>query len=280
MPPRPRVPRVTAPRSRAGTIRRPRVAGLTPAAGAESTAENDVRPGENEPAGDESSADATSTGSGTPDSGTTGSSTEETAAGEPTSEVDLTKAPAAPEQAGAGTLADRLGLLDRTTAMLAGALVLLLGLAVFFGVADSRLRNSPSAENTALVDVGATSEAAGQLSDALETVYSYDHTRLDENERTAREVITPEFGAQFDQLFAQVRELAPQRQAVVTATVTVSAIQSITDDRAVLVAFMDQQALTGGAPGAAPQQLAAAGRLTVTGERVDGKWKIAAVESR
>lgn len=270
MPPRPRVPRVTAPRSRAGTIRRPRVAGLTPAGSAEPTAGNDVRPGENEPAGDEPTAEAT----------TAESSAAEPATGETASGVDLEKAPAAQEQSGTGTPTGRLGRLDRTTAMLAAALVVLLGLAVFFGAADSRLRNSPSAENTALVDVGATAEAAGQLSDALETVYSYDHTRLDENERAAREVITPEFGAQFDQLFAQVRELAPQRQAVVTATVTVSAIQSITDDRAVLVAFMDQQAMTGGAPGAAPQQLAAAGRLTVTGERVDGQWKIAAVESR
>jgi Mce-associated membrane protein len=42
------------------------------------------------------------------------------------------------------------------------------------------------------------------------------------------------------------------------------------------VAFVDQQA-TRAAPGAESQQLSAAGRLAVTGERVDGRWKIAAV---
>ncbi|NMH81959.1 hypothetical protein [Pseudonocardia xinjiangensis] len=165
--------------------------------------------------------------------------------------------------------------------LLAVALVVLTGLAVFFGLADARLRHTPSAANTALVDVGATAEAAGQLTDALQTIYSYDFARLDENERAARAVITPEFADQFDKLFAQVRELAPQQQAVVSATVTVAAVKEITGDRAVLVAFMDQQA-TRAAPGddGKATQLAAAGRLTVTGEKIDGRWKIAAVESR
>jgi hypothetical protein len=151
---------------------------------------------------------------------------------------------------------------------------------VFFGVADAGLRGTPSAENTALVDIGSTASASGQLTDALEAVYSYDFARLDENERAARDAITPAFAAEFDRLFAQVRELAPQRQAVVSATVTVSAVKEITGDRAVLVAFMDQRATTAAAAGEGPQQLIASGRLTVTGERVDGRWKIAGVESR
>jgi Mce-associated membrane protein len=165
--------------------------------------------------------------------------------------------------------------------LLAVALVVLTGLAVFFGLADARLRHTPSAANTALVDVGATAEAAGQLTDALQTIYSYDFARLDENERAARAVITPEFADQFDKLFAQVRELAPQQQAVVSATVTVAAVKEITGDRAVLVAFMDQQATraAAGDDGKATQ-LAAAGRLTVTGEKIDGRWKIGAVESK
>jgi Mce-associated membrane protein len=165
--------------------------------------------------------------------------------------------------------------------LLAVALVVLTGLAVFFGLADARLRHTPAAANTALVDVGTTAEAAGQLTDALQTVYSYDFARLDENERAARAVITPEFADQFDKLFAQVRELAPQQQAVVSATVTLAAVKEITGDRAVLVAFMDQQATraAAGDDGKATQ-LAAAGRLTVTGEKIDGRWKIAAVESK
>jgi len=146
---------------------------------------------------------------------------------------------------------------------------------VFFGIATVGMRSTPAASNAALTDVATTAEVSNQLGDALEVLYSYDFTRLDENERAAREVITTGFSTEFDRLFTQVRELAPQQQAVVSATVTVSAVQQIEGDRAVLVAFMDQQATT-----AANAEQVAAGRLTVTGERVDGRWKIAAVESR
>jgi Mce-associated membrane protein len=164
----------------------------------------------------------------------------------------------------------------RAVPLLAVAAVVLATVAVVAGIRDMQLRSTPAATNTALVDVGATAEVAGQLSDAVEAVYSFDFARLDENERVARDVITPEFAAQFDRLFGEVRARAPQQQAVVSATVTHSAVKEITGDRAVMVAFVDQQA-TRAAPDTQAQQLAAAGRLTVTGERVDGRWKIAAV---
>lgn len=164
----------------------------------------------------------------------------------------------------------------RSVPVLAAVLAVLLGLSTFFGVATIALRSTPAATNTALTDVATTAEVANQLGDALETVYSYDFARLDENERAAREVITTGFSSEFERLFTQVRELAPQQQAVVSATINVSAVQEIRGDRAVLVAFMDQQASTA----ANAEQASAAGRLTVVGERVDGRWKIASVESR
>lgn len=163
----------------------------------------------------------------------------------------------------------------RSVLLRTGALVVFLILAVLFAVLDHSVRSTPAAQNTALTDVAATAEVAGQLGDALETVYSFDFARLDENERAARAVLTPNFAAEFDQLFAQVRELAPQQQAVVSATVTLAAVQTIDGDRAVLVAFMDQQATRV----SDAEQLTAAGRLTVTGERVDGRWKISTVHS-
>ena len=57
------------------------------------------------------------------------------------------------------------------------------------------------------------------------------------------------------------------------------ALRRAFDGRAlpIVVVFVDQQATRAAAPDAQSQQLAAAGRLTVTGERVDGRWKIAAV---
>ncbi|MHA6792695.1 hypothetical protein ACVGVM_04125 [Pseudonocardia bannensis] len=171
---------------------------------------------------------------------------------------------------------DTAGWRSRRVVLMAVAAVLLLAVAVVAAVANAQLRGAPAAQNTALVDVGATAQVSGQLGDALERVYSYDFARLDQNEADARAVITEEFGAQFDRLFGQVRELAPQQQAVVTATVTMSAVQRIEGDRATVFVFMDQQATRA----ADARQLAAAGRLTVTGRLVDGQWKIADVQSR
>jgi Mce-associated membrane protein len=187
---------------------------------------------------------------------------------------DTTGEPAAAPRTGGVPLPAALH--RRAVPLLAAALVVLAAVAVVAGMQDARLRGTPAAANTALADVGATAEVAGQLSDAIETVYSFDFARLDENENAAREVITPEFATEFDRLFGEVRTRAPEQQAVVSATVTLSAVKEITGDRAVLVAFVDQLA-TRAAPGAESQQLSAAGRLAVTGERVDGRWKIAAV---
>ena len=165
------------------------------------------------------------------------------------------------------------------TPALAGALVVLVWLAGFAAVQNADVRATPSAQNTALVDIGTTAQVSQQVTAALKTVYSFDYTRLDQNEAAARAVITPGFAGQFDQLFRQVRELAPQQQAVVTATVNLVGVESINGDRATLLVFLDQQA-TRAQAGAGPQQLAAAGRLTVTAQRVDGTWKIAAVDPR
>jgi Mce-associated membrane protein len=163
--------------------------------------------------------------------------------------------------------------------VLVAALVLLLGTAAFFGIAAAHLRGTPAAHNTALVDIGTTAQITQQVDDALKTIYSFDYTRLDQNETAARAVITPSFADQFDELFKQVRQLAPQQQAVVTATVNLSAVKSIDGDTAVLLVFLDQQA-TRAQSGTQPQQLAAAGRLTVTAQRVDGQWKVADVQPR
>ena len=207
---------------------------------------------------------------------------EKTAGKQPRPASKTRRKPARPSVAAAEATAPgrgaRLAALARRHAvpLLAAAAVVLATVAVVAGIQDAHLRGSPAAQNTALVDVGTTAEVSGQLSDAIETVYSFDFARLDENENAARDVITPEFAADFDRLFGEVKARAPQQQAVVTATVTRTAVKEITGDRAVLVAFVDQQA-TRAAPDAQSQQLAAAGRLAVTGERVDGRWKIAAV---
>lgn len=166
-----------------------------------------------------------------------------------------------------------------STRMLAVAAVVLVAAAVVCGIGLWSVLDTPAARNTALVDVGTTAQVNQQVDDALKTIYSFDYTRLDQNEAAARAVITPAFDQQFSRLFQQVRQLAPQQKAVVTATVATSAVRLIDGDHAELLVFLDQQA-TRADGGGAPQQLAAAGRLSVSAEKVGDTWKIADVQPR
>lgn len=153
-------------------------------------------------------------------------------------------------------------------------LAIAIGLAAWFRGEANQLTGSASAGNAALIDAGTTAQVAGQVRDAVERIYSYDFARLDDNERAARDVITGPFVEDFGEQFDQVRELAPQKQAVVVATVADLAVKRLDGDRATVVVFIDQQASLG----IQAQPLLVAGRLTVTAERVAGSWKIAGAQ--
>ncbi len=157
---------------------------------------------------------------------------------------------------------------------LVATLLIALFLALWFRGDADRLRGSAAASNEALVDAGTTAQVSGQVRDAVQRVFSYDFARLDDNERAAADVITGPFAQDFKEQFARVRELAPSQQAVVVATVPALAVKVLDGDRAILVVFVDQSASQGGQA----KPLLAAGRLTVTAQRVNGVWKIADAE--
>lgn len=284
MPSTPSTP-ATPHRRRAAGIRRPRVAGRAPVAARPVSDEEDVRLDD---AGGDPGHDA---GGHATASGRVGL-LKRTVVDPETTEDGTAEHTAVDADADASRPTGKRGLGNRLrrprtgerrrrtvpTLVLAGLLVVLTAAAVFFGIAGAALRSTPAAQNTALVDVGATAQVTQQLGDAVKTVYSYDFARLDQNEAAARAVILPSFEAQYNQLFGQVRKLAPQQQAVVTATIATSAVREIDGDKAVVVIFLDQQVTRAQADNQ-PQQLAAAGRLTVTGQLVDGTWKISDVQA-
>ncbi len=160
-----------------------------------------------------------------------------------------------------------------------GAAALVLAVfAVTFGVLWSRGEPRDPTENRAVVDTVASAQVAEQVGKAIETIYSYDFARLDEYEKNARAVITPEFEPTFSQMFGDVGAQAPQQKAVVSATVAKAGVRSLTDDTAVLLMFLDQTA-TRTVGDAAPEQLESGGTLTVTAKNVGGVWRIAEVRT-
>ena len=180
---------------------------------------------------------------------------------------------APPQRAGTETAATLSRRIIRVATLV--ALVAAVVIAVVFGAwfrnEASQLEGSAAASNDALVDAGATAEVSAQVSEAVQRIYSYDFQRLDDNERAATAIVTGPFVEAFRQRFARIRELAPGQQAVVVATVPALAVKTLDGDRAVVLVFLDQQARQIGKD----KPLLATGRLSITAQRVDGRWKIA-----
>jgi len=157
-----------------------------------------------------------------------------------------------------------------TLVSLVAALVIALGLAAWFRGEANQLLGSAAASNDALLDAGATDQVSEQTRDAVQRLFSYDFARLDDNERDAADVITGPLVQEYHEQFAQVRQLAPSQQAVVAATVPALAVRMLDGERAIVVVFIERQAIRGPQP---PPLLG----LTVTAQLVHGSWKIADV---
>lgn len=139
--------------------------------------------------------------------------------------------------------------------------------AVFRGEADRAMTGA--ADNRAVIDGEANLEVVGEVSAAVETVLSYDYTRLDENERAAGEVITGGYVEEYRATFAGIRRAATEQRLVVTTTVLVAGVRQLGADRAELIATTSHDSARDGTRANAP------GRVVVVANRVGGRWKIA-----
>lgn len=146
--------------------------------------------------------------------------------------------------------------------------VVMAGLAVWFTL-EARSTNAVVAHNTALSDVAGTADAGKQVSAALGTLFSYRYDDPAKNERAAKDLLSGPALAQYDQLFGQVRKLAAEQKLVVTSTAVVSGVKLLDGDRAALLVFLDQTGTRGDG-----QHSTGAAQLSVTAERVAGKWRV------
>ncbi|MEU5847991.1 hypothetical protein [Saccharopolyspora shandongensis] len=154
--------------------------------------------------------------------------------------------------------------------------VLFIGAAVFLGIKAFDARYSGAGANQALVSAGATSEVNGQISDAVEKVFSYDFNDTAKTETAARDLLVGSAVQKYDELFKVVREQAPQQQLIVTTTVKSSAVTMLQGDRAELLLFVDQHAMRAntGESNVGPAQ------ISVSAEKQGEKWKITQITLR
>lgn len=150
-------------------------------------------------------------------------------------------------------------------------LLVLAGLGFWFG--RDAWNTGPRA-NSAVVDPAGTAEVAGATRQAMEQLFSYDPTKMDDSANAARDLGTPDFSRQYTEVFDRsTRPNATAQGLRQTASVLDLGVSSIVGDQAkvlVLVQFDVTRAATG-------QSATTPGLLEATMARTDGRWKVARV---
>ncbi|MFC9057322.1 hypothetical protein ACFTXB_04610 [Streptomyces sp. NPDC057074] len=175
-------------------------------------------------------------------------------------------------------------------ALLCALTVLLGGFAGWAHAEAGALRDEPARGNTALTDLARTSEIKGQTTKAVDRLFSYDHADPGALDKAARDLLTGKALAQHRELLADVRERADRQKAVITTTVTESAVERIDGDRARVLVYADQSsvATTGTKAGekagqekdaAEDQGVYAAAMLAVDVVHRDGRWLVSALDT-
>jgi Mce-associated membrane protein len=103
------------------------------------------------------------------------------------------------------------------------------------------LNDSAPARNTALTDTARTSELKGEVTDIVNTVFSYNYTDVAKTERAAQTLLTGKAVQQYNEMIALIRKQAPQQRLVLTTTVTDSGVRMLSGDRARVLIFADQR---------------------------------------
>jgi Mce-associated membrane protein len=146
--------------------------------------------------------------------------------------------------------------------------VVLAGLAFWFRGEADNLTSGDS--NTALTDPGQTSQAVGQIKDAIEKTFSYNYTDLESTQRSVETLLTGKARCEYDLLFKALKEQAPAQQSVLATTVRDIALVRLEGDRAEALVFIDQSSTRADVNNSA----SVGAQFGVQAEKQDDQWKI------
>jgi Mce-associated membrane protein len=162
-----------------------------------------------------------------------------------------------------------------TPVVLAVVVVLIGGLAAWFGVEWADVRSSAAASNTAITDNATTAAVNGQISAAVNQTFSFDYTNLGKTQRAVQQVLTGSALCQYNALFKQVQQQAPSQKLVLTTTVQKEGVELLQGDAArvlLLVQQHDTRATTN-------QTSDSQSMIAVNAVRQGGTWKISAIDT-
>ncbi|WP_157357490.1 hypothetical protein [Amycolatopsis nigrescens] len=165
---------------------------------------------------------------------------------------------------------------EKLPALLLGLAVLLAGLGTWFAVEANAAGSFEGSDNRAQLDAARTAEVSASVTNSLNKIFSYSFDKTEVTEKAAAEALRGDALNTYNQLFAQVRTLAPQQKLVLTTRVVNSAVQSLTGDDAQLLVFLDQSAVRA----SDNTTNAAASQLSVTAHHQDDRWVITTLVPR
>ncbi|MFF3393926.1 hypothetical protein ACFYW1_23715 [Streptomyces sp. NPDC002669] len=184
---------------------------------------------------------------------------------------------AAAEERGEEPKRERTPRLRVRLPLVLGVLTVLLGAYAAWAFASAGdLRDDPARQNTALTDIGRTSEVKGQISEAVGAVFSYDYASPAKSDQAVKSHLTGKAVQQHRDMLAQVRAQGQKQKLVLTTTVTDSGVERLNGDRARLLIYADQSNTR---TGKAEETTYAAAMFAVDAVRHGGTWRISAIDT-
>lgn len=149
---------------------------------------------------------------------------------------------------------------------------LLGALAVCLGIAAHGAQQAIS-RNVAHVRAKATEDVAKQVGDTVAKAFSYDYAKPAETRKVVEDRLKGRALAEYERLFAPVKEQARPQKLVLTTTVKSAGVISLSDERARVLVFADQFAVRAGTDkySGGPAQLEA------TAQKDEETWEITSI---
>ncbi|MFI6649326.1 hypothetical protein ACIBI8_17160 [Streptomyces sp. NPDC050529] len=168
------------------------------------------------------------------------------------------------------------GPVRRWPRVVAGVLVVvLIATGGAFYVAGRQLRDTPATSNRALTDSMATTQVAGDVTNALGKVFSYGPADIAATKASAQQLLAGKALQQYAALFGQVEKQSADQKLTLTTHVVRAGVTRLTDDSAQLLVFLDQVYERKGKAAST-----AAAQLSVTAQLREGRWTIVDIKSR
>lgn len=130
-------------------------------------------------------------------------------------------------------------------------------------------------DNAAWVDSAATQEVTSAATDALQILYTYKADTIDADFDAARGVLNQSMLDEFNSTADTTKSAVVQTKTGTEAMVTDIGVARLEDDKAELIANLNISATQDGVASGSAE-----GPLTVNMEKVDGTWKLSAIDDQ